>query len=98
MSGAIKSGGSQRVFGVPFNNGLVRSDRAFEIAFFFGSLRDLIDLGRIAAYRFLARRHVLRLLARSENDRGPARFGYKKHCSNEDKNDSNKELHSGVAG
>ena len=75
--------GSQRVLWVAFDKSLVSFYRAFEVVFLFRSLRGLPDLRRIAAYFFLARCHILRFLARSKNDRGPAQFGYEKHNGNQ---------------
>ena len=65
-----------------FNEAFVSFDRAFNVAFFFRSLSDLIHLCSIATYfLFFAGRYVLGFLSRLENDRGRCRIRAKANAA-----------------
>jgi len=52
LSAAIKRTGRQLIFGMASNETFVCSDRAFDVAFFFGSLSDLKQLRSVPTYFF----------------------------------------------
>ena len=79
------------------NETFVCSDRAFDVAFFFGSLSDLKQLRSVPTYFFFAGRYVPRFFTRFEDYRGLARFGQKEYYNGDNEKGANNELHSGGA-
>ena len=72
--------------------------RPAEVSILFRLLRLCEKLLRVAAYFFLAWRHVLGFLAGFEDDRGRANFRKSESCGNEHKESTNSEIHGASQG
>ncbi len=66
-----------------FDETPVSFDCAFDVAFFFSSLRDLEQLRCVPAYFLLAGHYVLRFFSRFEDNGGRDRFG-ENECSDDE--------------
>src|SRR4029450_697288 len=83
LSLAIERSRREGIFGMTFGQASVSFYPAFDVAFFFSSLRDLEQFGRVPAYFLLSGHDELRFLSRFEDNGRRDRFG-ENECSGDE--------------
>ena len=88
----------ERILGVALHQRLVGPDRSLQVALFFRGLPNMKQLFRFSAHLFIARRHVLDFFTWLKNHRGHAEPGKSEAGRDQERKDSNSEIHWSLAG